>query len=272
MRITVVIPCHHRVDLLGRALRAVAGLDVVVVDDSVDGRVRPDGVARVRTAGEQGFASAVNLGLEEAQLRGATHALVLNDDAAPAPGCVSLLAESWQADTGAAGPLIYGPEGLESAGFELSWWGRVRQRRSLGAAADAQGGAMREGVVHEVEALSGAALLIAANTRFDPAYRHGFEDLALCRELRRRGRKVLLVPAARVMHLGGATLGRATREAQRHAMSGHLRYLDGGWRAGVAVGLATAQVLREGGDPERLAGVRDGVRDWLGARRAGRQG
>ncbi len=263
MRIFVVIPCHHRLDLLERALRSVAALPVVVVDDSADGRVRPPGVIRVRTSGEEGFARAVNAGLAAAEAQGATHSLLLNDDATPAPGAVDLLAAAWREDTGAAGPLIYGPEGLLSAGFELSWWGRVRERRSLGPAADASGAALREGQVTEVEAISGAAMLVAASTRLDPAYRHGFEDLALCRDLRARGRRVLLVPAARVVHLGGATLGRRTRAAQRHAISGHLRYLDGGWRGGLAVGLALGQVLREGGDPERLRGLGEGLRDWV---------
>jgi len=31
----------------------------------------------------------------------------------------------------------------------------------------------------------------------------------------------------------------------------------------VAVGLAVAQVVREGGPPDRLLGVAEGVRDWL---------
>ncbi len=266
MRIFVVVPCHHRTDLLERALRAVSGQEVIVVDDSVDGRVRPSGALRVRTSGEVGFAAAVNLGLDEAARRGASHVFLLNDDAAPAPGCLDLLARHWGPGVGAVGPLLYGPEGLESAGFELSWWGRVRQRRSLGPVDDGQGSALRAGEVREVEALSGAALLVSVESRLDPAYRHGFEDLALCRSLRQRGKKILLVPEARVMHLGGATLGRATRQAQRHAVAGHLRYLGGGWRGGLAVGLAVAQVLREGGDPERLAGVREGLRDWRGGR------
>lgn len=260
MRIRVVIPCHHRLDLLERALNALPGREVLVVDDSPDGRVRPRGVDRVRTMGEVGFASAANAGIAAAEADGSSHVFLLNDDAVPSNDCLDRLAEAWTEDTGVVGPLIYGPEGLESAGFELSWWGRVRSRRTLGR--DARAEAMRRGEVVEVAAISGAAMLLSSCTRLDPAFRHGFEDLALCRSLRASGRRVLLAPAARVLHLGGGTVERTSREAQRHAISGHLRYLGGGWRGGVAVGLAVAQVIREGGPPDRLAGLRDGVRDW----------
>ena len=269
MRVAVVIPCHHRLDLLSQALRAVAGWPALVVDDSPTGLALPAGVEGLRTSGELGFASAVNLGISAAAAAGATHALVLNDDAVPSPGCVDALAAAWGPDTGAVGPLLYGSDGLESAGFEELWWGRVRQRRSLGPVRDPAAEALRAGKVAEVGAISGAAMLISTESRFDPGYRHGFEDLALCRSLRQKGRKILLVPSARVMHLGGASLGRQTRQASRHAVAGHLRYLGGGWRSGLAVGLALAQVIREGGPLDRFQGVLDGVRDH---RRDGDQG
>lgn len=265
MRVVVVIPCHHRVDLLKQALRALTGWPVLVVDDSPQGLSLPSGVQVARTAGERGFAAAVNLGLAAAEAQGATHALVLNDDAVPAPGCIEALTEAWGPDTGAAGPLIYAADGLESAGVDEAWWGRVRQRRTLGPARDPAASALREGRPAEVSAISGAAMMISTRERFDEGYRHGFEDLALCRSLRRRGQKILLVPGGRVMHLGGASLSRRSRAAQRYAVAGHLRYLDGGWRGGLAVGLALAQVLREGGPGDRLLGVLDGVRDFRAA-------
>jgi GT2 family glycosyltransferase len=119
--------------------------------------------------------------------------------------------------------------------------------------------------VTEVGGLSGACLLVPAWARLDPAFPHGFEDLALCRDLRARGLRNLVVPHARCRHLGGATLGRTTRRAQRHALVGHLRLVGGGWRGGVAVGLALAQIAREGGPADRLLGVALGLADhWRG--------
>lgn len=257
MRIAIVIPCHHRTDLLAGALRAVQGWPVLVVDDSQDGRVNGPfgaGVERVRSGGEVGFATAVNTGLAAAAARGFSHAFVLNDDAVPAPGCVEAVAAAWRDDVGAAGPVLYGAHGIESAGFEISRWGRVTARRSLGRIVSEE--------PQDVDALSGAAILIGTERRFDESYRHGFEDLALCQSMIREGRRVLLVPDARCLHLGGATVSRTSRLAQRHAVSGHLRLVGGGLRAPVVMGLAFAQVWRERGPWDRLGGVVEGWRDW----------
>ena len=104
MRVAVVIPCHHRLDLLSQALRAVAGWPALVVDDSPTGLTLPAGVEGVRTSGELGFASAVNLGISAAAAAGATHALVLNDDAVPSPGCVDALAAAGAGSGGGGAP------------------------------------------------------------------------------------------------------------------------------------------------------------------------
>lgn len=252
--LVVVVPHHHRDDLLPAALAAVDAWPRVVVDDGPAGRAPvplPPGVLRLRTAGDQGFARAVNLGLAHAEVAlGAERVLLLNDDAVPEPGCVQALLEACGPTVGAVGPLLLNERGVESAGVELARWGRVHQRT-----------APPPGVT-EVGALSGACLLVPAWARLDPAFPHGFEDLALCRDLRAAGLRNLVVPQARCQHLGGASLPRTSRRAQRHALNGHLRLVGGGWRGAVAVGLALAQVAREGGPPDRVLGVAQGLLDW----------
>lgn len=228
MRRAVVIPYRVQRDLLERAIASVAGEHVVVVDDSDGGELvaalggRPH-LRVVRTGGGVGFARAANAGLAVAQDAGFTHAVVLNDDAAPVPGCVEALAEAWRADTGAVGPVMVGARGVESAGLRLARWGRVRVLVEFPDGQD----------VVEVDALAGACILLATGARFDEGYRHGMEDLALCRSLRSEGRKVLLVSSARCRHEGGATVSRLSRDAQRHGVSGHLRLVGGGLRTGV---------------------------------------
>lgn len=255
MRRCVVIPHRSRADLLARALAAVEGEHVFVVDDTDDGLAPLAGVEVVRAGGGVGFARAVNRGLDAAQDAGFTHALVLNDDAEPAPGCFDALAAAATPDVGAVGPVILGPHGVESAGFRLARWGRVRARTTIPRGTDPL----------PVDALSGACILLDARARFDDRYRHGMEDLALCRDLRMAGRQVLLVPNARCRHLGGATVSRTSRAAQRHAVAGHLR-LVGARRAPVVLGLAVAQVLRERGPRERLIGIMDGLQDHVAGR------
>lgn len=252
-RLVVVIPCHRRWDLLKRAIQAARPAPIIVVDDSPPGLhpTYPAGATIVQTAGSTGFAHAANAGLRAAQQQGASHVLLLNDDAVPEPGCIEQLSAAWGPAVGAVGPVLVGPDGrLESAGAELRWWGRVR---------------MLERVPPQtvpVDALSGACMMLSAAARFDEEFVHGFEDFSLCRALRRRGQQVLLVGSARCVHLGGGTLNRRSRAAQRHAVSGHLRLMERRRFVPFVVGLALGQVAREGGPPARVLGVAEGVRDW----------
>ena len=90
----MVLPFHHRLDLLPRALASVAGRPTLVVDDSAAGLLGEASVREalaaaargtvevVRTSGETGFARAVNAGLARAEALGWAWCLVLNDDAA----------------------------------------------------------------------------------------------------------------------------------------------------------------------------------------------
>jgi hypothetical protein len=239
IRPTVVIPYRRRRDLLVRALAAVEGWPLVVVDDSDDGLDLD--VPIVRLGGGQGFARAANTGL--AAVRTPT-AVLLNDDAAPEPGCLDALARVG----GVCGPVLIGPRGVESAGLRVRSWGRVVQITTVPA---------HDGLV---DALSGACLHLPAHLRFDMRFRHGSEDVELCR---RAGGGTIVV-SARCWHEGGATLDRASEEAQRHAVAGQLRLVDAGWRDVVVVGLAVAQVAREGGPGARLRGI---ARGWRDARR-----
>ncbi|MFH1468681.1 MAG: glycosyltransferase family 2 protein [Pseudomonadota bacterium] len=253
----VVLPHHSRRDLLRGAIAAAGGAPVLLVDDSRGGlppSAVPPGVRLLRTDGERGFAAACNLGLAAAEAAGFSHALLLNDDARPGPGCVAALQAALASEprAAAAGPVLIGADGeVESAGLSFGALGvRVRQRTRPPAAPT------------PVEALSGACLLLESSLRLDEGYRFGFEDLDLGRRLRAAGRLLLIVPAARCLHLGGGTLPRNGREAARHALTGHLRLVgDRPWRRGLVLALAVAQVLREGGPAARLAGLRDGWRD-----------
>lgn len=234
--LTVVIPHRRRRDLLLRALASVEGWRVLVVDDTDDGLDLD--VPRVRLGGGSGFARAANAGLDAVRT---PFAVVLNDDAAPLDDCLARLSASG----GLCGPVLVGPHGVESAGLRVRGWGRVVQQTRVPS---------QDAVV---DALSGACLHLPAHLRFDTRFRHGGEDVELCR----RAGPARLVSAARCWHEGGATVGRATEEAQRHAVAGQLRLVTPGWRDAVVLGLAVAQVAREGGPLARLRGVRDGWRD-----------
>jgi mycofactocin glycosyltransferase len=92
--VTVVVPAFGRVELLERCLAALAGLDVIVVDDaSVDGEAvrhvaQRWGARLVRHGTNQGPAAARNTGV-----RAAANSLVafVDSDCAPVPGWLDIL-------------------------------------------------------------------------------------------------------------------------------------------------------------------------------------
>ncbi len=258
LRVGVVIP-HHRKDApLAAAVASVGGTPVVVVDDSPDGYLSRElgfhGAAVCAGLGGGGFARAANRGLAWGERQGWTHCLLLNDDARLLPGCLDTLVGAWRPGDGALGPLLLREDGgVESAGVRVTAWGRVRLETRV----------PRESV--PVDALMGACLLVPSRVRFDEDYAHGFEDVALCLNLRRAGSSVRLVPAAQCQHRGGFTIERSSPEASRHAVSGHLRLVEGGWRAPLVVGLSVAHGLRRPGRLSRIRGIAAGVADyWRG--------
>ena len=253
----VVIPHHSQRELLQRALASAQGWPVFLVDDSPAGlppQAKPTVHRLLRTAGSSGFAAACNAGLEAAQQAGFQWALLLNDDACLQPGCLEALlaAAGAHPDARALGPVLLDEQGqVESAGIRLhEHSGRIRLQQTVPRK------------IQAVHALSGACLLLESSQRFDERFHFGFEDLELCRRLRRRGHSVLLVPSARCVHRGGGTVPHRSREASRRALHGHLLLVgERPWRRPLVLAMALGQVLREGGPPERLLGLWQGWRD-----------
>ncbi len=236
---TVVIPHRRERALLERTLASVSGWRVLVVDDTDDGLDLD--VPRVRLGGGSGFAVAANAGLDAVRT---PNAVLLNDDAAPMADCLERLARVG----GLCGPVLVGPRGVESAGLTVRTWGRVVQQTAV------------PGVDQPVDALSGACLFLPAWARFDSRFRHGYEDVELCRRIGPSLGGARVVAHARCWHEGGATVSRVSPEAQRHAVSGQLRLVEPGWRDFAVLGLAVAQVAREGG-AARLPAILRGWRD-----------
>lgn len=246
----VVVPSAGRVDG-GPTRAAVADWPLIWVDDALQPVPTPAGARGVR-AGGLGFAGAVNQGLAVAREQGFAWAVLLNDDAMPRPGCLAALRAAVDAPgVVAAGPVLEGPDGVESTGLRYHGpTARLRQCTDVPAQVTA------------VDALSGACLLVSTDVRLDEGFPHGMEDVELAQRLRAAGGTLVVVPRARCWHAGGGSVDRRSRGAARDAVRGHLRLAGASRvRRGLVVAYALAQVAREGGPAERVLGIWEG---WHG--------
>ncbi len=216
--LSVVIPSHHRADLLRLCLAALArhapaGTDILVVDDaSAEGRVSAaalafPGVRVLRRERRGGFCAAVNAGIA------AAHGEVvelLNDDTEVQPGWAAAALRCF-ADpaVGAVAPLVLcWPAGdrIDSAG-DRYYLGGVAGKRGHGRPPDAAlltprpvFGASASSAFYRRDAL----LRIGGFPESFGAY---FEDVDVAFRLQRAGYRTLFEPAARVLHRVSASYG-----------------------------------------------------------------
>jgi GT2 family glycosyltransferase len=229
--LAVVIVSHNSSaeldDCLGSLICTTdpASTSVTVVDNaSTD-----DTVARLRSRWPEvqlieaqenvGFARANNLGIRGTQ---SEFVLLLNPDTIVRPGSVRTLAGGLAArpDAAAAGPRLTDEQGVAelSFGWTISPMGELRQklvgglhRRGFAPVSRRVDGWSR--TAGEREWISGAAMLLRradleAVGLLDERYFMYTEDVDLCLSLRARGRKILFIPQAEVVHLRGRSAGR----------------------------------------------------------------
>ena len=226
-QVSVIVPAHGRFDLTYGCLAAIArvgaaaSFEVVLVDDgSADETLLAElvfgdslRVLRRREAG--GFLRAANAGAAVA--RGA-HLLFLNNDTEVQPGWLDELLGTFEAlpEVGVAGAKLVYPDGrLQEAGGIV---GRFGEALNWGHGEDPDD--PRFCHLRDADYVSGAALMIARALfeqlgGFDEAFAPGYyEDTDLCFRVRETaGRRVVVQPLARVVHLEGGTAGRDTTAA-----------------------------------------------------------
>jgi len=218
----VLVSWNQRADL-ARCLDSLAAeaergapRTVVVSDNgSTDGslevaRAGPD-VLVVANGRNLGFAEATNRGIERALAAGAEQVLLLNTDAHVPErwrGSLARLAAALAADptVGAAAPVIYDEAGrVWFSGGDLD-----PARLRVAHREDAPAG------VRETPFLTGCALAVRREVLeqtggLDPDYWAYFEDLDLSLRIRAAGWRLVVVPAAGVVHRGGGAIGRGAR-------------------------------------------------------------
>jgi GT2 family glycosyltransferase/glycosyltransferase involved in cell wall biosynthesis len=251
--VSVVVVSHNTRELLARTLEALAdqrGVDaeLIVVDNaSSDGSVKmvrnrfPD--ATVLALDENvGFARANNLAFQHCR---GEFVLLLNSDCFLDLGALAALVAAARRlpSAAAVGPRLSNPDGT----LQRSAWPFPRASRLLLESLALHRPLARLGLMEDlrlwahdeerpVDFLIGACLLLRREALtevdgFDEDFWLYGEEADLCRRLARRGWQVVLAPAARAVHVGGASSG-VSRERLRHFYRGQKRFLQKHGRRG----------------------------------------
>jgi len=223
IRITALVVSYNRADLLRRAIASLEKseerekLEILVVDNgSTDGSVEIESEfpnARfIRMPRNFGLTKAINVGV-----RGAVgeYILLLHEDTEVSPDTARLLAAALenQSEVGSACPLLVTPDGapapqvadLPRPGHTDLAWRPVDPERGEQPVEYARGAAIMV-----------RAFFLRAMRQIDERYGTYGSDAELCFQANRSGKRVLLLPAARVVHHGRTDLDafeRAARDA-----------------------------------------------------------
>jgi GT2 family glycosyltransferase len=221
---------------------AVPGLCVLVVDNGSggDAAVRlGDAVASAVAAGvpcellvlehNLGFTGGMNRGFAWAAARGCEYVLVLNNDLRLPRGFLEPLVATLGNDArvAAVAPTVVRPDGrVWAEGGRVGFFANALRLCGHGR----QPAPVDHGP-ELVDFVPGACALfrqrdLAAVGGFDDAYFMYWEDVELCRRLRRRGARIVWLPWVRVTHLGGASAGGSRSPLRKYLMAKNgVRYL-----------------------------------------------
>lgn len=163
-------------------------------------------VTCIRNPRNLGYAAGNNVGLRYAMERGATYALVLNNDTIVSPDFLGRLVEAGESEAAAAflGPLVYHydePDVIQSAGGLMSgdWrsYHRGQNERDTGRYRDTVPVTWVTGccIMARTSALERIGLM-------DPDFFIYSEEVDWCLRAREAGMQVLFVPNAKIWHKG----------------------------------------------------------------------
>jgi O-antigen biosynthesis protein len=217
--VSIVIPVFNKVELTAACLVSIAEtpsgvpFEVVVVDDCSTDKTAQwlatcAGITVIRNEINSGFIDSCNRGA--AKTRG-EFVIFLNNDTTVTAGWLDALVAPFHEDpdVGIVGARLVYPDGqLQEVGGiifnDASGWNYGRNQ---------QADLPQYSFVSEADYVSGACLAIRKadfeslggfDVRYRPAY---YEDTDLCFQVRAMGKKVIVQPAATIVHHEGATSG-----------------------------------------------------------------
>jgi len=211
----VLIPFHHRHDLLRPLLRHLSSLSVLVVDDgehqsdwSVWNEDHPQ-LQCIRSKGNSGFVSAVNCGLDYLESLNVKKVVLLNDDAwISVDGIIEIISNI--SDKCLVSPVIES-NGVHYFGAMIRRWGRVKMNPSPHIQPDV---------------LLGTCLGMPTSWRLDERFIHGFEDFDLSIRFQQAGGALRMLNHLCCMHQQGGTLDAKSPIGLQYSVYGHLQLFD----------------------------------------------
>ena len=259
----ILIPFHHREDLLIPLLKHLKQFSVVVVDDGITQsdwsywQSNHPNLDCVRTKGNSGFTKAVNFGLHRVEKLGFRYVLILNDDAWLTVKYITVLIQH-------AGPKrlvspVVESKGKRFYGVRIHSWGLVKMNQSPSK---------------KIDALLGTCLLMPSNLRFDMRFHHGFEDLHLTMTCKNMGFELLLLNDVICTHIGGASLEPQSAIGLRFSVYGHLCLYDSLRKGPVIWSLYLIKTILQNETLmfrfKSISSIHQGVLDWLWSAMAAR--
>ena len=252
----IVIPFHHRADLLIPLLKHLGGFSVLVVDDGPeqsDWTVWHDihhSLHCVRSTGNSGFTNAANLGLNTAEQLGFSYVLLMNDDAWLDTVDIHKIFDMAHPNK-LVSPIVE-CNNRRYYGVRIHSWGLIKLNTKPSK---------------QIDALLGACLLMPSPLRFDNRFHHGFEDLHLTSVSKQSGFELVLREDITCRHIGGGTVHPQSVDGIRFSVYGHLALYDSLRRMPLVYTLYLVNaILKPRSVSKRIqtiGAVHQGVFDWL---------
>lgn len=233
-RFSVIIPVFNRWELTRDCLRSLRehtpgdNFEVIVADnassDATRSELEPLALSlfrehfrSLRFPQNVNFGPACNTGAAAASSR---LLFFLNNDTLLTPGWSEPLLRALEEDDGlgAVGPLLLYPDNtVQHLGVTFS----TRGVSHLYDGFPADHPVVKK--KRRLQAITAAALLVPKELFFEAGaffkeYRNGFEDLDLCLQIRKLGKKLACLPESRLYHLEGQSAGRADHDDANAAL------------------------------------------------------
>lgn len=222
---SVIVPTRDRLDLLRMCIEGLSSMtdyrdrEIIVVDNASKksetqeylNALAASGMARVlRDSGEFNHSRLNNMAVREAN--GSVMIFLNNDvEMIDAAWASHLVAYALRPETGAAGALLYYPDGkVQHAGIVTGIKGTAGHAHQYFKAAHT-GYMHRLRAPHEVSAVTAACMAIRKEVFFraggfdETEFPVSFNDVDLCLTLRRHGYRNMFVPQAKLIHHESAT-------------------------------------------------------------------